>query len=302
MTVVSTLNDRFAIQGQLEFREDPEGFVVAEISNRYATAKIALQGAQVISWVPANHKPVIWISNAARYQAGKSLRGGIPVCWPWFGPNETQPALPAHGYARTLNWEVQASRELDDGSIQLVFSLTDSPATRSLWPYHTHLEYRVTVGEILQLELETKNTETTTISITEALHTYFYVGDIANVSVHGLEDTEYLDKVDGGLRKIQQGPVKIGSEVDRIYLGTRADCIIEDPVLVRKIRISKQGSESTVVWNPWSKKADKLGDLGEEGYRQMLCVESANAAEDELVIAPGETHLMRVSYQVERMT
>jgi len=302
MTSVSTLNQRFAIKGQLDFREEQQGNIVARISNRLASAEIMLQGAQLISWIPANHKPVIWMSEQARFSAGKSLRGGIPICWPWFGAHEVNPDLPAHGFARNQVWDVSDSKALDDGRILLVFSLKDSDAARAIWPYRTSLEYRVCVGKTLELELLTKNTDTATVRISEALHTYFNIGDISKVSVHGLEDTEYLDKVDYGQRKIQQGPVTVDGELDRIYLGTRADCVIEDAAIGRKIHIRKQGSESTVVWNPWIAKARKLGDLGEEGYRSMLCVESANAAEDVVDIAPDETHSLSVSYHVEQIS
>jgi len=302
MSTLSDLNKRFAIKGQLEFREEQEGNVIARVSNRLATAEIMLQGAQMISWAPVNHKPVIWISGQAQFAPGKSLRGGIPICWPWFGTNDLNPELPAHGFARNRIWDISETKALDDGRTLLVFTLNDLDTSSAIWPYRTTLEYRVCVGEILKLELVTKNTDTATIRISEALHTYFNIGDISKVSIHGLEDTDYLDKVDYGQRKIQQGPVIVDSEVDRVYLGTRAECVIKDAEIGREIHIQKNGSESTVVWNPWISKSRKLGDLGEEGYRSMLCVESGNAAEDSVDIAPGETHQMSVTYMVKELS
>jgi glucose-6-phosphate 1-epimerase len=299
MTSVPALNDRFAIKGQLVFQEEPGGLILAEVRNQYATARISLQGAQVVNWVPLNEPPIIWLSKAAKFAPGKSVRGGVPVCWPWFGPHVSEASYPGHGYARTVAWDVIAAEALEDGRTQLVFQLQENAATRAQWPHNTPLVCQITVGDTLEIELVTTNAEDTTITITEALHTYFDVGDISKVKVYGLEDTEYLDKVDGGQRKIQHGPVTIDGEVDRVYVGTRAECVIDDPVLQRKIHINKRGSDSTVVWNPWIEKANKMGDLGEDGYRHMLCVESGNAAENVVTIAPGKTHQMWVAYSIE---
>jgi len=300
MTTVSTLNDRFAIKGHVTFQDGPQGAALAEVHNQHATARISLQGAQIIHWAPLNESPVIWLSRAAKFIPGKSLRGGVPVCWPWFGPHASESSFPAHGFARTIDWEVIDSKALEDGRTQLAFRLRENATSRSQWPHNTPLECRITVGDALEIELVTKNEDDSTVTITEALHTYFEIGDIGQISIHGLEDTEYLDKVDDGQRKIQHGPVMIGSELDRIYVETRAECIIDDPVLQRKIHISKTGSNSTVVWNPWIEKANKMGDLGEDGYRHMVCIESANAAEDTVTIAPGETHQMWVRYRIEK--
>jgi len=300
MMDVSALNEQFAIQGQLIFREGPEGIILAEIQTQLATATISLQGAQVLNWAPLNEAPVIWLSQDAKFTPEKSIRGGVPVCWPWFGPHATEPRYPGHGYARTTVWDVVQAESLDDGRIQLAFALQENDQTRAQWPHNTPLQCRITVGNTLEIELQTTNKDDSTITITEALHTYFNIGDIRKIQIHGLEDTEYLDKVDGGQRKLQHGPVTIGSEVDRIYVETRAECIIDDPVLQRKILINKLGSNSTVVWNPWLEKANKMGDLGEDGYRHMVCVESGNAAENTITIIPGESHQMVVTYRIER--
>lgn len=300
MSSVSTLNDQFAIKGQLEFQEGPSGLIMAEIRNQYATARIALQGAQVIAWAPLNEPPVIWLSKAAKFVPAKSVRGGVPICWPWFGPHASQSSFPGHGYARTVPWEVIQTEALEDGRTYIAFRLQESDATRAQWPHNTPVECRITVGDTLEVELVTKNAGDATLTITNALHTYFEVGDVSKVKVLGLENTEYLDKVDGGKRKLQSGAITINSEVDRVYLNTRAECVIDDPVMQRKLHIKKRGSESTVVWNPWIEKADKMGDLGENGYLHMLCVESANAAENVVTIAPGESRHLWVSYRVER--
>lgn len=300
MTDVSALNDQFAIEGHLSFQQLAGGIILAEIQNQQAKASISLQGAQVLSWAPVNEAPVIWLSKAANFTPGKSVRGGAPVCWPWFGPHAVEPKYPGHGYARTVAWDVISTETLTDGHHRISLQLKENDQTHALWPHKTPLQCHITVGKTLEIKLATTNNNDSTVTITEALHTYFNIGDIGKIEILGLEDTEFLDKVEGGQRRLQNGPVTIDGEVDRVYLDTRAGCIIDDPVLQRKIHIHKSGSNSTVVWNPGQEKAVKMGDLGEDGYRHMVCVESANAAENTVTIIPGESHQLCVTYAVER--
>jgi len=293
------LNARFGIENTLVFEPGPGELPVAAVENEAASAVIALQGAQLIRWAPRGEHAVIWLSEAARLAPGKSIRGGVPVCWPWFGPHHTEANYPAHGYARTVSWEVLSTEALGAAQTRLLFRLVESDATRAWWPHDTPLECSITVGQALELELLTRNAGNEPVTIGEALHTYFEVGDVSQVQVLGLEDGEYLDKVDGLRRKTQQGPVSIAGEVDRVYVNSSSPCVISDPVLGRRILIEKRGSESTVVWNPWVEKAEKMGDLGEQGYRHMLCVESGNAADNVLTVAPDAEHRLWVRYSVE---
>ena len=299
MADFSALNARFGLSGQLTFREGAGGLAVVEVANNQGSATIALQGAQVMTWAPRGQSPVIWLSRAAKFAPGKSIRGGVPVCWPWFGPHATDTSLPAHGFARTVPWEVIGTQTMTDGSARIDFRLIKSDATRALWPHSSQLECHVTVGATLEIELVTRNTDRIAVTIGDALHTYFEVGDIRQVTIQGLEGCPYLDKMDGGQRKQQTGPVTIGAETDRIYLNSSADCLIDDPGLTRRIRIRKRGSRSTVVWNPWIEKSAKMGDFGENGYLNMVCVESANAADDVVTIAPGGEHRLWVRYEIE---
>lgn len=299
-TDLAVLSERFAIPNQVAFKSQG-GLTVAVVGNSLATATIALQGAHVMTWAPRGHKPVVWLSPAAKLAPGKSIRGGVPVCWPWFGPHATEPKLPGHGYARTVPWEVIDTRALPDGATRLAFRLVESDATRAQWPHATPVELHVTVGDALECELVTRNDDPAPVVIGDALHTYFAVSDVRQVGIHGLGGLPYLDKVDGGQRKQQAGPVTIAGEVDRIYLDSVADCLIDDPRWRRRIRISKRNSRSTVVWNPWIEKAEKMGDLGANGYLRMVCVESANAADDVVTIAPGGEHRLWVRYSVEKL-
>lgn len=299
MTDLAALNKRFGIAEQLIFREGPGGLVVGEVTNRHATATIALQGAHVVTWAPRGEKPVIWVSRAAKYAPGKSIRGGVPVCWPWFGPHPTEAGFPGHGFARTVPWELIETQPLPSGETRLALRLVPSEVTRSQWPHPGELQMYVTVGEALEIELVTHNLGTSDITVGDALHTYFEVSDIRETRIDGLDGCPYLDKMDGGKRKQQSGPVVISAETDRIYLDSVADCLIEDRYWARRIRIRKRGSRSTVVWNPWIEKAAKMGDFGDNGYLNMVCVESANAAEDVVKIAPGGEHRLWVRYSVE---
>ncbi|MGE0289843.1 MAG: D-hexose-6-phosphate mutarotase [Bradyrhizobium sp.] len=299
MTTADTLNQRFSSGRQLGFRE-VNGLAVAEIDTPLASASLCLQGAHLMTWRPqAQAEPVVWLSKLAKLAPGKSIRGGVPVCWPWFGPHATDAKLPAHGFARTVPWELSEARVLGDGAVELALTLPGSEPTRALWPHRTRAELRLTIGATLTAALTTVNEDDHPIVIGEALHTYFHIGDIGAARVRGLEDCAYLDKVDGGARKRQDGAITFAGETDRIYLDTDAECIIDDERLRRRIRVAKTGSRSTVVWTPWTEKADKMGDFGPDGWRGMLCVESANAAENTVTIAPGERHTLAVEYRVE---
>lgn len=289
---IDTLNSRFAIPGKLRFVDCGAQLPVAEITTGDATARVAVQGGQVLEWQPHGHKPVIWVSKAAVYEAGKGVRGGVPVCWPWFGPRAGNPA---HGFVRTRMWQVRETRQDATGTLTLTLGIRDDEATRALWPHGFDLELVVTVGATLRMELVTRNTGTEAFEITQALHTYFHVGDIHQTRVDGLAGVDYLDKVQDFARLTQQGAVSFSGETDRVYLDTGADCVIEDPALQRGIRIAKTGSRTTVVWNPWSEKEKGFADMAAGEYAAMLCVETANAADDIVSVpAGGEARLLAV--------
>lgn len=295
------LNQRFAISNHVQFREIADGITIAEVTNQHALSVITLQGAHITTFQPRGEEPVIWLSPFAKFAPGKSIRGGVPICWPWFGAHATDSKLPGHGYARTVPWDVLETKALPDGTTFLRFGLVESDATRTQWQNASSVQLEVTVGKTLRAELVTKNTGSAAFQLGEALHTYFHISDVGQITIRGLENCEYLDKVKDFARFRQEGGIVIESEVDRVYVNTAADCMIEDKGLKRAIRIAKQGSQSTVVWNPWTEKADKMGDLGEDGHRGMVCVESANAFNNVVSVAPGETHRLSVVYSLEAL-
>ena len=306
MKVTSTedLNKNFSFKdggNYLRFKNGEGDIPVIEIQNKQASATISLQGAHVLSWKPVDEDEVIWVSTDATFAAGKSVRGGIPICWPWFGAHESNSSFPAHGFARTVLWQVTETKMLSDGETQITFRLQTDQLDESLqqmWPQATMVEYRITIAKTLSMELTTYNLSTETMTIGQALHTYFNIEDISNTTVYGLENKTYLDKTEDFNSKTQKGAVVIDTEVDRVYLDTVDDVIINN--VKRQIVIKKQGSHSTVVWNPWQDVAEKMGDLGEEGYHRMLCVESANAVTDVIKIKSGESSTLFVKYEIKK--
>lgn len=301
MDTAQKLNRQFGIGAQLGFRENAGGLVVADISNAHATASLCLQGAHLMTWQPVNQAvPVIWLSRDAKLAPGKSIRGGAPVCWPWFGAHAAEPTLPAHGYARTVPWRVIESGSEPDGATRLTLRLAESDKTRAQWPHESRLDLTVIIGETLRMELATENTGTADFAITEALHTYFRIGDIGAARIVGLSGCDYWDKVGGSTLAMQDGTIRFAGETDRVYVNTAAECVIEDDLLKRRIRIAKSGSRSTVVWTPWTEKASRMGDLGQpDGWREMVCVESANALENIVNVAAGTRHTLVVEYRAE---
>jgi D-hexose-6-phosphate mutarotase len=301
MADLAALNLRFGLSGRVTFMEFPGGLDVMEVATVHGSATIALQGGHVMYWQPKSEaEPVIWLSRAAGFVPGKSIRGGVPVCWPWFGSHATDPEMPAHGFARTVPWAVSGARELDDGATEISLRLVESDRTRAMWPHRVGLSIVVTVGARLKIALTTDNPGNEDIVVGEALHAYFRIGDIADIRITGLEGCDYLDKAGGGIaRRRQQGPVEFSAETDRIYLDTESECVIHDPRLRRRIHVAKSGSRSTVVWNPWAAKADRMGDFGPGGWRGMVCVESANAAGNVVTVRRGSRHTLAVEYWTE---
>lgn len=298
------LNERFALPG-LNFVEGPGGLAFAEMDCPGGSARLCLQGAHVVTWRPSDQEePVVWVSEQAKYGPGKSIRGGAPVCWPWFGPHAQEKTFPGHGFARTVAWQVTRTETLENGDVRIALMLMPNDQTRSQFDKACRLELIATVGASLHIELLTSNLDNEAVEIGEALHTYFRIGDIGNIQIRGLESAEFVDKVDGGQRKQETGALRFTGEVDRVYLNTATECVIEDPDLKRRIRIGKTASQATVVWTPWLEKAEKMADFGpgkqnQGGWREMVCVESANALDNVVTIPAGESHSMTVTYSAE---
>ena len=290
----------FEIENELQFVDIEHGFTYIEINNAKAHATISTYSGQVLSYRPKSQKDdLLFVSDKAYYESGKAIKGGIPVCWPWFGADPDDQGRPAHGFVRNRQWEVSGSESLADGSTKVVLGLADSEETREIWPNPFKLYIEITVGDSLSVALVTHNNGDENVSISQALHTYFYVGDIGKVRVLGLDGVEYLDKVDDFAEKTQSGPITINGEVDRIYKGVSGELVIEDESLGRKIRIASKGCSTAVVWNPWSEIAASMGDLNDDDYRKMICVETANAGPETVEIAAGSEYRLEAEYTIE---
>ncbi len=298
---IEQLNSDHGISGQLKFVEGGGGLPFIQIDNTKASAVISVYAGQVLSFQPANEpQNLMFLSEAAYYKVGKAIKGGVPICWPWFGPDPERLGRPTHGFVRNRFWDVLRTEVRAGGDTRVTLGLTDTPETRTIWPHSFALALEITVGDSLNLELVTRNTAKEKFSITQALHTYFKVGHISQVVVLGLEDTGYIDKVDNGAHKLQKGAVTINAEVDRIYRDAPNELVIDDTALVRRIRIASQGSKTAVVWNPWEKIAAEMGDLKDDDYQRLLCVEIANAGTDVVEVSPDSEFRLVANYRVER--
>ncbi len=295
------LNKDHAIPGQLKIIEGKGGLPMIQISSAKASALISVYAGQVLSYQPANEPAdLLFLSEKAYYQTGKAIKGGTPICWPWFGPDPEGLGRPGHGFVRNRMWKIVSTDVTTNGDVKVILGLEDSDETREIWPYSFVLTQEITVGKSLNLEMITKNTGTEAFVITQAFHTYFNIGDIGQTKVLGLEGCQYIDKVDNSMQKQQTGAVMINSEVDRIYLDVKNLQVIEDAALKRRIHITSKGNATAVVWNPWEKIAAEMADLQDSDYQRLICVETTNAAGDVIEVKPNSNCRLAANYCIER--
>ena len=279
----------FNIDGVLRLETDAHGLSRFVITNRFAEAEVHLLGAQVTAFRPAGQEPVLWLSPLSAFENGKAIRGGVPICWPWFGPHPSRPDLPAHGVARTREWTALDAAQLSDGRTRLRLRLVDDEHTRAAWPHGFDLTLSVTLGSALHLELITTNNGDGPFAYADALHTYLRVGDVREVRVEGLDGQAFSHST-RHYRGVQEGPVTFdGGEVNNIYLPSRGAVRVIDPVLKRTIEVSKSGSLATVVWNPGAGGGEAMKDVRGE-WDEFVCVEAATCADARIFLLPGVSH------------
>ena len=297
---IKELNSKYAIEGYLSFVEGKGNMAIAMLSNDYSFVQVSLYGAHVLTFEPADKDDVLMMSSKSYFEKGKPMRGGIPLCFPWFGPHVTDKAFPAHGFARLMDWTVKSTAQLDNGNTQLVLRLTDNESTRALWPYAFECELSIVVGEKLEMEWIVKNTDSQEFEVASAMHTYFSTNDVTQLSINGLEGVTYLDATQQ-LAPVVEGknPIRIDREVNRCYMDTQSTCEIIDPSMERTIRVAKTGSNSTVVWNPWADVAKNIADLGDKEYMGFVCVETANVHHNKVSIAAGASHRMTLTISAD---
>lgn len=262
-----------------------------QIDTAACTGRQYLNGATVTDWQPAGHDPVLFTSAHAEFRDGKGIRGGVPVCFPWFSKHPTDPDAPAHGLVRAKPWHLTQTAQGPDGvDVEMVTNLDQLRA-----------ELGVTFGKHLSIRLIVTNTSDSDQTFETALHTYFTLGDIHQTSITGLEHAEYVDHLQNKKRLTQsEDPITFTAETDRVYQNTAATCVLHDPAMKRKITVEKLGSLSTVVWNPWIDKSIRFKDFGDDEYTGMCCIETANIAEYAITLTPGDSHTTLVKLGVEK--
>ena len=277
---------------------------ILDIDNDGHRARISLFGGHVFDWQPAGHAPVLWVSPGTRFNRKRSIRGGTPVCWPWFAIHPTHTGWPSHGFIRTADWTLD-SAEQRGSIIALRLSPPVEGRDAAFFPHAMRPTLDLEIGETLTFRLTQTNTGGEPVEIGQALHTYFEIGDTSAIGITGLEATPFIDKLevenDGGQREPEGAPITVSAEIDRIYRGIAGPIALHDSRLGRTIEITHDGAANAVVWNPWIEKTKRLGDMGtDDAYRTMMCIETGNVPPDALVLAPGDTHTLTTVYRVSR--
>jgi len=271
------------IPGRVSLFSGKGGLPAVRIETAWSLAEIYLHGAHVTRFQKTGEPPLLFLSEASQYDADKPIRGGVPLIYPWFGGRD---GLPAHGTARITSWDLTETRVLPDGRVRLRFHLPSADGPE--------VDYVVTVGSSLTMEFTVANTGTADVTFENCLHSYFHVGDIRRIGITGLRGVAYFDCLLAATRTETAETLRIAGEVDRTYQNTAATVEIHDPVLGRTLRVRKSGSLSTVVWNPWIAKSQRMPDFGDNEYQTMVCVESGNIAEHAITLQPGIRHSLQV--------
>lgn len=294
---IGELDRRFGIRGIAELQIGNSGLPKVVITSPSATGEVYLHGAQVTSWKPRGAEEVLFLSSKSRWQEGAAIRGGVPICFPWFRAKADDPEAPAHGLVRTRAWQLESISQVGEGVTVCMTTASDN-RTKRWWPGEFRLVQQATFGPELVLELIVTNTGTIPLRIEEALHAYYRVGQVESTRLRGLDGVSYLDNTDANVAKKQHGDVAVLSRMDSAYMHTRDAVELDDLALHRCIRLQKEGSLTTVVWNPWREGAQTLGDLGDNEWRQMLCVEASNILACAVTLAPAQQHAMKATTAV----
>lgn len=266
-----------------------EGQPVLRIENRHCRAVIAYQGAQVLQFQRHNHAPLLWLSPLSNFTPKHAIRGGVPLCFPWFGKHPTESKVPSHGFARNMPWLLQSVTESEQDHT-LIFTLKDNDETRSIWPHAFNAMLEIRLGELLNLDFSIVNVDQNPFDFTFAFHSYFAIEHIARTQILGLENAPFLDqlKPENGFSQMESTPIRINQETDRIYQCNRGNYKIVQDHLNQHILIQSSNCPNVIVWNPWVEKTSKLGDMSADSWQNMLCVESGRIM-DVITLDVGQT-------------
>ena len=290
MTTLSELNKKFSLPGVVSFESLADDIVDLTVSNQYADARICLYGGQITSFKPKNEPDILWMSSMSNFEAGKAIRGGIPVCFPWFGPHKSDEKKPQHGFGRIMLWDLTETAVLPNGETLIRLELHSSEATRSFWPFDFISGINVIIGKTLKATLKVTNTSSTHFEYACALHTYYNISDIEAITIAGLGETGYHMHGEPGDFIQDTSLLEIHQSVDRHYHDTDAACVLSDPGFGRKILAGKSGSRVTTVWNPWMEGSAKMSDMPDDAYKTFVCIEAVNSFENAINLKPGKSH------------
>lgn len=289
LPAISTLSDSVTI---CEYN----GIKIVRVIHQLAEAGISLHGGHLIWFKPADHKDVIWLSEDAIFTKEKAIRGGVPICWPWFG----RIAEPAHGFARTSNWTLSEHKESDNGVI-ISLTLSHSEESLSVWPHRFLATLNFEITESLKITLDVANCDDHEWRFSGALHTYLNLADIHASTVTGM-GPEYIDSFVNETVTTGLSELRINSAIDRVYLRPTPCIKVSDPAYGRTLTVCNQGENSAVIWNPWLEGSTVMADMNNNGYQSMLCVESTlhtNSIEQGKVLQPGEHYQLCTSIGIQ---
>jgi len=291
MVDIEKLNDTFGLEGKVKFAKMENDLVYLSIANKYADARISLYGAHIMSFRPRNSEDILWMSPESNFQLGQPIRGGIPVCFPWFGPHKTDLAKPQHGFGRLMYWDLVETASKPSVETLVRLQLCSSKETKAYWPHDFCAELTVIIGQTLVVSLKVTNQSAESLEYTCALHSYYNLSSIENTTITGLLGASYHSQLEPG-EFVQKTPkIEILKAETRHYHNTTAACTIEDSLFKRKIRIEKAGSKITTVWNPGKDTCATINDMPDDAYLHFVCVEAVNAFDDVIKLVPGESHI-----------
>lgn len=299
MIDIEQLDEKFSIEGELGFAELENDLVFITVSNKFADADICLYGAHVTSFRPHNSIDLLWMSEESNFEFGKPIRGGIPVCFPWFGPHKTNPEFPQHGFARLIYWDVVSTLTNTIGETEILLSHSSNEETKKLWPFDYEAEILIVIGQTLKVSLKITNKSDVTFDYTCALHSYFNLSAIENITIEGLKGVSYFNQLTNSFDIQYEEKLEIMEATTRHYLNTESYVVIEDNVFRRRIRVDKKGSKVTTVWNPWSEACASIGDLADDSFETFVCVEATNAFDYPIQLASGESFVTSAIIGIE---
>ncbi|MEI6140715.1 MAG: D-hexose-6-phosphate mutarotase [Mariniphaga sp.] len=292
MSDIKKLSDRFGIEGELIFTKSENGFIYVDVANKFATSTICLYGAHVTSFKPKNSQDILWVSPESSFEIGKPIRGGIPVCFPWFGPHKSDPKKPQHGFGRLMVWDVVDTGTKQDGETFVELQLCSSDETKFFTPQDFCATINIVIGAKLEISLQVTNRSNENFDYSCALHTYYNVSDIEDITITGLQGAHYHSQLIAEPNDFVQesATIEIHQAETRHYHNTESPCTIDDPNFGRRISVAKAGSKITTVWNPWAVTCAQISDLPNDGYKTFVCIEAVNAFDSVISLLPGQSH------------